>query len=102
MYNTNGIRDCRELVKISLQRKISQIERFRTKMHLMFGNQNTFLKVHFLKQKSNGRRKLFETYLKQIAHGRLNTGRWSPTCTTNTGVDKRTIVAEKPRPQVSH
>jgi len=31
MCNTSGIKDCRELLEISQQRKISQTERFRTK-----------------------------------------------------------------------
>jgi len=31
MHNANGDRDCRELLKISQQRKISQTERFRAK-----------------------------------------------------------------------
>jgi len=30
MYNTNGVRDCRELLEISQQRNISVTERFRT------------------------------------------------------------------------
>jgi len=30
-----------------------------------------------------------------------NTGRYPPTC-TNKGIDKGTIVSEKPRPQASH
>jgi len=30
--------DCKELLKISQQRKISQTEKFRAKMHSMFGN----------------------------------------------------------------
>jgi len=31
MYNDNSVRDCRELLKISQQRKISQTETFRAK-----------------------------------------------------------------------
>jgi len=31
MYNTNGIGDCRELLKISQRTKVFQTERFRTK-----------------------------------------------------------------------
>ena len=34
MYNTNGVGDCRELLKISQRRKIFQTERFRTKIAL--------------------------------------------------------------------
>ena len=31
MYNSNGVRDCREFLEINQQRKLSQTERFRTK-----------------------------------------------------------------------
>jgi len=33
-YNSNGIRDCKELLEISQQKYISQTERFRTKYAL--------------------------------------------------------------------
>jgi len=34
MYNTNGVGDCRELLKISQRRKVFQTERFRTEIAL--------------------------------------------------------------------
>ena len=31
MYNTNGVRDCRELLEVSQESYLSQSEKFRTK-----------------------------------------------------------------------
>jgi len=36
------------------------------------------------------------------SNGRQETGWYSPSCTTNTGIDEGTIVSEMLRPQVSY
>ena len=75
--------DCKELLKISQQRKISQTEKFRAKMHSMFGNiyvcKSTFFTMKKVKSKNRNR----------MADGTLDD-------TTNTGFDKAMIVSEKP------
>jgi len=46
MLNANGVRDCRELLKISQQRKISQTERFPMKMLSIW--KHLCMRVYFL------------------------------------------------------
>jgi len=38
MYNTNGVRDCEELLEFRKQRQISKLRDFTLKMHSMLGN----------------------------------------------------------------
>jgi len=50
MYNTNGVRDCRELLEIIQQRWIYQTEIFRTKNALnVWKHIHTCVRVHFLR-----------------------------------------------------
>jgi len=62
MCNTNGARDCKELLKISQQDRFPKLKDFTLKMHWTFGNtyvcESTFstMKQFKSKKKSNGRR----------------------------------------------
>jgi len=47
MYNTNGIRDCRQFPESSQQRKVSQTDRCRTKNALDVWK-HTCVRLHFL------------------------------------------------------
>jgi len=94
MYNIDGDRlDGREPMEISQQRYISQTERFRTKMHSMFGNtyvyESIFCTMKQVKFKNRNR----------MANQRLDDG--LRLATTNIGIHIGTIVSEKPRPQAS-
>jgi len=52
MQNINGVRDCKELLEFSQQRKISQIEKFHTKILSIW--KHMCMRVHFLQwSKSN-------------------------------------------------
>jgi len=55
MFNSNGVRACRELVEISQQRQISQTEKFRTKNTFnVWKHIDRCVRIHFLRwSKSN-------------------------------------------------
>ena len=59
IYNANGVRDCRELLEIRQQRKISQTERFRSKNALIFGSiyvcESTFSTMEYIESKNRSR-----------------------------------------------
>jgi len=88
MHNANGVRDCRELLKISQQRKISQTERFRAKNALNVWKHICVREYIFTMKKVKSKNR------NRMADGTLDD-------TTNTGFDKGMIVSEKPRPQAS-
>jgi len=88
MYNTNGVGDCRELLKISQRRKIFQTERFRTEIALDIYTYVCVSKFSTMKQlKSENRHRMADETLDDA---------------TSTGIDKGTILSGKPRSQASH
>ena len=88
MYNTNGVGDCRELLKISQRRKVFQTERFRTEIALDVYTYVCVSKFSTIKQvKSENRNRIADETLDD---------------TTGTGIDKEAMLSGKPRPQASH
>ena len=83
MYNANGVRDCRELLKISQQRKISQTERFCTKNALNVWKHVCVREYIFYDEEVKSKNR------NQMADGTLDD-------TTNTGFDEAMIESEKP------
>jgi len=109
MYNTTGIRDCKELREISQQRKVSQTARFRTKNALDVCKCMRVWEYIFYDEKSNLKTEIvWHTKHWTIDSDMLPlTLLWHCTLsfinTSVNGIDKGAIiVSENPRPQASH